>query len=196
MKDKYKVMFLSYFCLLFFCFFLKLLGSKYFELACDIEGVKKLCNFISTHKVLDCTISFLVFTISTSIYLEAVVGVKRLKFGYYIAVAVLEIVRIIFEYRIPLILYIIDIIIMFGIPLFINKKLVIKTIISFLMLFIFELISMSTKLITQIEIKEAYVALIYSIDYYIMILIYKKFCLEIKNQEERKGLWEHVGFYY
>lgn len=200
MKDKYKTLMIGYIYALGVCVVFRLLGYSFNTLTSDYDWFINLCKFIDTKVIIQACIKYVVFTTSTTIFLQGIIGVKKFErkhWGIIVTICLLEIVRFVFaEYL--FVTMPIDLFITIGIPIIYNKKLWLKAIISTVALIMFEIISGFIKQIDRTNIDYTLQGLIASIEYYIMIFFYKNLCLEIKfnNNERKSKIWEKSGFYF
>jgi hypothetical protein len=173
-KDKYKTLITSCWVVLLCCFIVKLLGGNFFAIVCENEKFIKFCEYCNTG-VMYWVISSVVYTVSTTIYLMAVCKFKKPKLlligvviGIYISKVILT--------KYAIISAIVEFIALVLIPIFLcskNKHIWKRSLIGYASLFAFQLISLVIK---NIGIKVLYydslTALIFSIDYYIMLILY------------------------
>lgn len=200
MKDKYKTLMIGYIYALGVCVVFRLLGYSFNTLTSDYDWFINLCKFIDTKVIIQACIKYVVFTTSTTIFLQGIIGVKKFERKHWwiiVTICLLEIVRFVFVDYLFITLPI-DTFIIIGIPIIANKKLYRKAIISYIILWVFEITSAFIKQIDRMDTIYTLQGLLASIEYYIMIFFYKNLCLEIKfNSNERKSrIWEESGFYY
>jgi hypothetical protein len=176
LKDKYKTLIISCWVVLLCCFVVKLLGGNFFEIVCKNERFVKLCKFVDGN-ILKYVIDFTTYFISTFVYILAVIGKKtnkKEKIIISIALTTLWFLKLL-TYNIPILAMGLEFITIIVLPILLNRK--IKTfifaIIGCALILLFQVISLMTKNIGIGFIDEStLVLLIFSIDYYIMIILF------------------------
>ena len=193
MKNKFKTFLLVYVGAYIFCLIFKLFGSSYFTIVYTNPVFIDITNFID-NTILRYFLGMIMYIFGTSIYFQAVYGVTKLPSNFYVIITLFSMCKIAFETNLVVALCL-DTIFMVGVPIIRHNHHIGKTLISYAGVWIFQLISFITRNIPIAFLESSAVALIYSIDYYILLIVYKYFCLEIK-QKERRQPWEFLGFYY
>lgn len=192
-QNNYAFMLTAYLAVYAVCLILNLCGVQYFAPIINSGLFYNICMYIDNHTILLYIVKWVVFTFSTIIFVQAIFGMKSINWKYMLAIGVYEVIRMLLNYYLPGISIATDIIFTLSITAIHSWKLLFKAFISSILLVGFELLSAATKDITSFD--HTLIALLYSIDYYLLIIIYKYFCLEIKNKERRK-LWALIGFYF
>lgn len=165
--------------LLAICFVIKICGGNFFDIICNNDRFIKLCEFID-RAIIKYIIYFILFQITMYLLLIIVKPEIKIKSNSYIKYFIIMIIYWIYKLLIELNIiniqyYYIDII-DFIIPIIIlylythNLK---KSLFTILLLFIFTLLSTITKNITieQVVTDSYLIATLYSIDYYIMLVL-------------------------
>lgn len=200
MKDKYKTLMLGYVIALGICLIFRIFGYNFSTLASEYQWFIDMCAYIDTKPFILSCIKYIVFTTSTMIFLQGVLGInkyERKHLWIFLTVCLLEIVRFCFANNLFITLPI-DVFIVVGISIIVNKKLWLKASISFIALFLFELVAGFIKQIDRTTIDYTLQGLLASLEYYIMIFFYKNMCLEIKynNRKEKNKIWAKSGFLF
>ena len=192
MKDRARTLFYSYMGVLLFLFVLKILGVKNLELMCENEVVIKICNFIDNTFMED-VVALLMYLFTNTLLLHCIFSTKKLVGKYklfYIFNIIGEIIRLMFFEYIVITLFI-DLLILIIIPTIFNKKLFFKSIIVVFISLIFQLISFFVKGISIYEhtIDNTLVAIIYSLDYFIMLFLLRDFFIDkiFRKENENNG---------
>ena len=174
MKDKYKTLIISCWAVLLCCFVVKLLGGNFFEIVCENEKFIRFCEFVDGN-ILKYVISFILYFISTYIYFLAIIKNKVSKKKHIIIIITLILwwfIKLLLN-NAQAIIFVLDILYMILIPIIINKKIWLFSIISFFLNLAFQLISLLTKNIGIKFVDDSmFIAIIFNIDYYIMILLF------------------------
>lgn len=189
MKDRARTLFYSYMGVLLFLFVLKLLGYPGLALACENETVIAICNYVD-NTFIKYILEFLMFLFTTTLLIQSIFCKNKFegkeKF-IYLFISVAEIIRLIFVQNMFVTLPI-DIILVFIIPIIYNKKLFLNTIIVNLIVFGFQFLSFFVKEISiyKCDINNTLTAIIYSLDYIIMLLLLRDFLIDkIFNRKEK-----------
>lgn len=189
MKDKYKTLIISCWVVLLCCFVVKLLGGNFFKIVCENEKFIKFCNFIDGN-ILKYVISFILYFISTYIYFLAIIKNKVSKQKHIIIIISLIlwwVIKLLLN-NAQSIIFVLDILYMIFIPIIINKKIWLFSIISFFLNLAFQLISLLTKNIGIKFVDETmFMAIIFNIDYYIMIVLF--YLYRTKEYDENGINW-------
>lgn len=194
MKDKYSTLIKATWVVLICCFIVKLLGGNFFEIACNNERFVKFCAKYQ-NTIIDYITGILMYTFSTGFYLLAIFK-KKVDFKdknviiMFLSTIAFAIMKILIQNNIIIILEIIFLII---IPILQNIKRWYRPIIAYILLFIFQLISLIIKNVGIKIIDDNFLtAVIFSIDYYIMILLY--YFYTIKEEGDKNGkIWNFIS---
>lgn len=189
MKDRARTLFYSYMGVLLFLFVLKILGVKNLELMCENEVVINICNFIDNTFMED-VVAFLMYLFTTTLIIQSIFSVKKFigkQNLFYLFISIGEIIRLIF-FDIAIVTVLIDFILLIVIPFVYNKKLILKSIVVAFIVFMFQLISFFVKEISIYEhtIDNTLTAVIYSLDYIIMLFLLRDFFIDLIFRKESK----------
>lgn len=193
MKDKYKTLITACWVVLLCCFVVKLLGGNWFEIACTNEKFIAFCNKYQ-NTIIEYIVGVITYTISVTLYMLAILKQKWFKGKQYIILLIIFsfaiLKRILINYQILLI--ILEILITIILPIIINYKKWYRPLIAYCLLFAFQSISLLTKNIGIKVIDTNFlISLIFSIDYYIMIILYYLYA----NKEENNNgcIWSFIS---
>lgn len=184
MKDKYKTLIKCCWVVLLCCFVVKLLGGNYFET--KVFNQKLIEIFSSKYSfILEFILSVIIYTIGTSLYVLAILKTKIFKNKQLIIPIVIfmfSIVKALF-YKYSVLMAFIEIFVVIIMPMFYIGKRWYRSIIGYLLLTVFQIISLLTKNFAIKVIDENFlIALIFSIDYYIMIVLYYLYSIKEENE--------------
>ena len=192
MKDKYKTLITACWIVLICCFIVKLLGGNWFEIACNNEKFIAFCN---TYKntIIEYIIGFITYTTTATLYYLALFKRKwyvKKDIIWIVLISIFAIVKRIFI-KYQLLLGLTEILIIIGFPIILDIKKWYRPIIAYGLTFVFQLISLLTKNIGIKVIDDNFiVSLIFSIDYYIMLILYYLYA----NKEEQNGcIWVYFS---
>ncbi len=181
MKDKYKTLIISCWVVLLCCFVVKLLGGNFFEIVCNNENYIKLAKFLSKG-VPYWIVSILSYTLSTTIYFMTICKLKKPKLLFIISCLIFIILKLTFM-KYGNYVMLIEILFSITIPLIYNKKLLVRSIVGVVLNLGFQIISL---LIKNVGIKlmydDIFTNLIFSIDYYIMLILYWLYSIKEENE--------------
>lgn len=175
------------------CFIVKIFGGNFFEIMCQSENYKALCEYADTHLWLDIIISVLSSMLCESLYLLAIL--QKYKFSIKelilttICVISSSLIKIFFENF----SFIADILLLFVLPiLFLGKqyKKYYQILVAFVLTLLFQVLSLLIRNLGFINVSDEYfVGLIYSIDVYIMSLLYYLYRNYKKERNDMGKLW-------
>lgn len=192
MKDKYKTLITACWIVLICCFIVKLLGGNWFEIACNNDKFIAFCN---TYKntIIEYIIGFITYTTTATLYYLALFKRKwyvKKDIIWIVLISIFAIVKRIFI-KYQLLLGLTEILIIIGFPIILDIKKWYRPIIAYGLTFVFQLISLLTKNIGIKVIDDNFiVSLIFSIDYYIMLILYYLYA----NKEEQNGcIWVYFS---
>ena len=187
MKDRYKTLIISCWVVLLCCFVVKLLGGNFFEIVCENEKFIKFCEYCNTG-FMYWVIAYVTYTFSTTIYLMAVCKFEKPK--WYIVLGVLIVCTIkAFINMYPIIATIIELCFLVLTPIIINKKNWKRSIVGYLLVMVFQIVSLLTKNVgIQFIRNDIFTTLIFSIDYYIMLILYWLYSIK----EESDEFWNFI----
>jgi len=159
--------------LLFICFIIKLIGGNWFEVLCNNLKFISACSYVDTHIISQYFIGCVSTFITLSLYLLAIL--QRFRFNKKQTKLLIFVILIGTAVKIynPLYGLIVDLIQLLILPLLFRGKIK-RTIIALSLNIIFQVISLITKNISIINFttENILIAIIYSIDVYIMLLLY------------------------
>lgn len=173
--------------LLAICFGIKLFGGNFFSIVCTNETFVKVCNFID-NTAWYYVIGFITFYISTNLYLLAVCGKTKFnKYEFALVNAILILMYLIKFISLPVSMFT-DAIGMFLIPMLFRKekfwKRFLICLFGFILFNVFQILSLLIKNIGIVIINySSLVSLIFSIDYYIMLVLYYLYANIINKKE-------------
>ena len=175
------------------CFVIKIFGGNFFEIMSDNPKYKALCEYADTHLWLDFFVSFISSMYCESLYLLSIIQQYKFKKWQFliclISVTLSSSIKI-FSYSFG---WIFDIWLFLLLPICLlgkNYKKYWHTIIAFLLTLSFQFISLIVKNIGDINIAETYfIGIIYSIDVYIMALLYYLYRNYKKENTNMGKLW-------
>lgn len=154
------------------CFIIKLFGGNLFEIAVKNERFILLCNFIDGHKILYNAFSFILYYISTVLYLLAASAKKKFTIKENTFITIILLISFTIKCFCLNLGFIFDIILILFLT-FKYCKSIKKTIIAIILLNTFQLVSMFIKNIPievlNVNFIEGFVLMI---DYYIMIILF------------------------
>ena len=174
MKDKYKTLIISCWVVLLCCFVVKLLGGNFFEIVCENEKFIRFCEFVDGN-ILKYVISFIMYIVSTYIYLLSIVRNEISNNKKIIGAVVLALLWFIklLVYNIPIIAMLLEFGVIIGLPIILNKKYWKMSLIGCVLNLLFQFISLITKNVKLDYVDETmFIAIIFNIDYYIMIILF------------------------
>ena len=171
MKDKEKILLYACWAVLIAYFLIKMLGGNYFEIACENERFIAFCNWLDNNLVAKLVISTI--TTTTSNYL-IYLSITKQKIGKDWWIILLCLPISIIKHYISVLGLIMDLSIMILIPLLKYRfKNILRVIIGNVLVLLFQVISLITKNIgLSLPTEYSLIALIYMIDYYLMIILY------------------------
>lgn len=172
------------------CFVVKIFGGNFFEIMCESENYKALCEYADTHFWLKYVLAVISSVVSIGFYLLAIL--KRYKFTRveFIITFIVILISCYIKGKFQQFGLICDFVIMFLLPFLFLKKVKIWNrflviFVAFVLNFLFQLISLLTKNIAIKVVDEStFTTLIYMIDLYIMCLLYYLYRNYKKEQED------------
>ncbi|MBR2870479.1 MAG: hypothetical protein IKB98_03800, partial [Clostridia bacterium] len=175
------------------CFVIKIFGGNFFEIMCERENYKALCEYADTHLWLKFVIGFISSMLCQSLFLLAIWEQYKYTKSQFIVTFISIFVLCFVKLYNTLIGSILDIWAFFGLPLiFINKswKNFLSILIGIVLIFAFQVLSLIAKNIGLVNVGETYfIGLIYMIDLYLMCLLYYLYRNYRKEQKEMGILW-------
>ena len=182
MKDHYKILIRTSWVVLICCSLIKIFGGNYFEIAVQNEKFISICNYVDNNLWLKKILAAIMYMVSTYTYLCIALKEKHIKLKHSLLLMPLMFTKTFLGWYYPIVAFILDIFILFIIPVIINKKLK-WNIISFILLNVFQLISLLTKnfSIDNFNNNLFLVQTIYQIDFYIMLILYYLYTFKKKE---------------
>ena len=175
------------------CFFIKIFGGNFFEIMCESNNYKALCEFIDRHIWFDCITATLSSFICQSLYLLSIIQEYKFKKWQFIVNLITVILSTLTKIFIPKIGFIGDILLLFIVPVVFlgkNYKKYWHIIVAFILTLSFQLISLFTKSIAiKVIDEDTFISLIYMIDIYFMCFLYYLY----RNFEKEK---QNMGKYW
>lgn len=193
MKDKYKTLITACWAVLGICFIIKILGGNFFEIICTNEFIIKVCDFIDS-TLLFHIFNFVCFYVGSYLYYKAVLQVKHLNSKYIFLHFILitaYIIKLLIQFFVPLeyvtpIVLITDTLFMIAPVVILNTKVLKRAIIGYVLVLAFQAVSMITKSLgIHFAVKSTLLVAIFSIDYYIMLILY--YLYSIQNISKKGG---------
>ena len=191
MKNKYKTLITACWVVLGVCFLIKLLGGNFFEIMCNNEVIIKVCNFIDK-TFLFYVFNFILYYFGTYYYFKAVLKKEKLN-GKYVWFHLLFVILYLIKIFINMFLKgnngviigtLVDTLFMIGPILIVNIKLWKRATIGYILVWVFQLISVFIKnLGIDFATTSLLINTIFSIDYYIMVILY--YLYSIKEKENK-----------
>lgn len=181
------------------CFVIKLFGGNWFEIATSNGTFSKVCAFVDNHLWLQDIIAFCTSLLATILLNLAVLKRKFFTLKQFIVVLAIDIVSFAFVILCDFInnnilnIFVIvsSIVPMCICPMILSKK-VLRSIIAYVLYMTFQAISVVIKglAITKVNSDSSFVALIFTIDVYVMLILYylhANFGKDNKNKTYKKG---------
>lgn len=172
---------------------IKIFGGNFFEIVCNNQTYKKICEYADTHLWLDLTIA-----ITSSFYCQSMYNLailqqykfKRMQFSItFISIVVSCILKIINQY-IGLIGDIWNFILLPMIFIGKKPKEYLNILYALLLTWAFQILSLLVKNLGLVNVSESYfIGLIYSIDVYIMCALYYLYRNYQKEYKTMGKLW-------
>ena len=178
--------------LLFICFIIKIFGGNFFNIVCNNERFVKLCEFIDS-TLIYYLIAFIFYLPSTFIYYYTVSCVGNLNKRNSIIIILSCIICFCIKWINHTIGMILEFISYFIITYIIcktngksNKESLLRIIIGFILNNLFQIVSLFVKNLGLFKIMEnnSLIQIIFSIDYYIMLILYLLYSLKIYIKKE------------
>lgn len=182
-KNKYKMLIITSWIVLFICFIIKIIGLRNFDLESDNSKFIKLCNYVDNVLWLKVTIACIVCVLTTYLVICVLINKKYLNIKNSLIYIPLIITGSIIGWYNQIINIIIQIIYLLIIPLIQTKGKFKRVIFTIIFVSLFQIISLLIRNIniTNFNDNNCMISLMFQIDYYIMILL-----LYLYNFKERK----------
>lgn len=163
------------------CFIIKLFGGKWFDIATNNATFSKVCAFVDNHLWLQDVIAFFTSLLSTMLINLSVLQRKFFTVKQFIVLLAIDIIAFVFVILgdfvqsniFNIIGFIVSILPMCICPMILSKK-VLRSILAYALYVVFQALSVVVKglAITKVNTDSTLVALIFSIDVYIMLVLY------------------------
>lgn len=191
--NPFKVMIISCWVLLGLAVICKLCGADWFIASSDNKNFVKTCNYIDDHVIIQSVIYTIINIFSCSIYYMAILKEDKLttkSLKWFIPLLVYSILKGIFQDYAVILFFILDIFMMVLLPIIIKKKIWLFAIIGFILVTVFQLISMLLKMNHYDMFDDnTLVDIILNIDYYIMLVLFYLYRINKtkKKEDENNG---------
>lgn len=176
------------------CFIIKIFGGKWFEIETSNGTFSKVCAFIDNHLWLQDIIAFLTSLFAASLLNLSVLKQRKFNTKQFVIVFtcafIYFIVAILGERLnneiISIISFILSLVPICICPIILSKK-PIRSIMAFVLYAVFQTVSVIVKglAITKINGDSSLIALIFSIDVYIMLVLYYLYANSIKDNKNK-----------
>lgn len=167
---------------LLLCFIIKLLGGNYFEIFATNETFINVCNWIDGN-IVKYLIRFIFANISFYLYTSAVIG-KDISVKKFAIIEIFIIADVIVKYIFPSLGFILDCIMLVGIPLLLSKSIK-RTILGFALINVFQIFSLLTRNIGMSVLNtNSLIEYILQVDYYIMLILYYLYSVKLKGEKK------------
>lgn len=188
MKNKYKVLITSCWCLLLVCCLIKLLGANIFLASTDNVRFIELCGLID-NSFIKYILYFIVNVTSTSIYFMAVLKETRPNIKWLIPYSIYSIFKLVFN-QLDVLFFIGDFAFTIGLPIIICKDKWKRVLCGVVLNLCFQLISQFVKLdnFTMFD-ENTLIGIILMIDYYIMLILYWLYSIKDKDKKGVERQW-------
>lgn len=188
-QNKLKYAIIASWCVLAFCVVIKFIGGNLFEFVCTNEKVIALCNFIDKTFLLYIT-NFVLFYFGTFYYYKAVLKEKTLNSrtrNIHFVLLFQYTVKLLIQFLVPanlqmIIVLVVDTFILILSPIILKPNIWKRSLVGVLSLYGFQLISMFIRnLGINFAVTSTLLVAMFSIDYYIMILLYYFYSIKEKK---------------
>lgn len=178
--------------LLALCLVIKLFGGNFFNIACEHENFIKVCEFIDNGWIYY-LIAFIFYFVSTFIFYYTVGSSKKISKQTVLIISIPLIIcyaskflSTTFALILDYIAYLIVSIILCKKSNFNRKQTIIRIVLGFILNNAFQLISLFIKNFGLFDIMDnnTLLQIIFSIDYYIMLVLYMLYSIKITNKEK------------
>ena len=190
MKNKYKVLIITCWILLILAVIAKLFGADWFIAQTDNQRFMDICNYIQ-NSFWYYIVSIIVNVTTSSIYYMAVLKEEKLtikSLKWLIPLIIYAVIKSIFHTNHTLFV-ILDIVLMIGLPILIAPKRFIWILLGFGLVTAFQFISVLLKRDNYNVFGDiVLVSLIISIDYYIMLILYWLYSINMNLKFKEKGV--------
>ena len=161
------------------CFFIKIFGGNYFDIAASNETFIAVCNFIDSNMVTTILMSFVTYSLSVVLLNLAVLRQIKPTLKQFIIIMLSTIIvfainaSLQFMTTLVWVSFALDFITYLIVPAILSKK-PIRAFVGVIFYLLFQVVSLFVKSISVIKAYEmnTLIALIYSLDVYIMLILY------------------------
>ena len=163
------------------CLVIKLFGGNYFDIVVENQNIINICNYIDGN-FLKVIVRFVFLDLVFFLYCSAIMNKKMNLKQLAISTVVLLVVEGI-KYCSAAFGFIADCLFLIGLPLIFSKWKIKNTIFGFILMNVFQIISLLTRNI-GITILDAptLIERILQIDYYIMLILYYLYSVKLKGE--------------
>ncbi len=201
MENKYRTLIISSWVVYFIYLIIKLLGGKYFELACENEKFIIFCNWLDNDgRWLTYIIYPIMYMVSNSLVVLSQLQIRiknKLSIGVFLSTLTCGIIKQ-FIYSNSIISVLLDLIILIGLPFYIlifvlkekiTKKRVVIIFVSIIAMLVYQSVSLILKSLAVSDTlgNNSLVAFILSIDYYIMLVLHYLYMLNERKEVNQNG---------
>lgn len=167
---------------LMLCMVVKLFGGNYFEVMLQNSKIIDMCNYIDS-TFLKHIVRLIQANISFYLYTSSVVG-NKLSTKRFMVLEIFILLNIFVKYSFPILGFILDCVLMIVIPFILSKSFK-RTFIGFVLLNVFQIISMVTRNMgITILNSTTLVEVVLQVDYYIMLILYYLYSVKMKGVEK------------
>ena len=196
MKDKYSTLIKATWVVLICCFIVKLFGGNFFEIACNNEKFVRFCAIFSTG-VPYYIINYVLYHVGAYYYYKAVLKEKNLykrKYFLHSVIVITWIIKFLISIYIGnnlVLILIYDTFVMILPPVFLDKSKWKRSIVGYILNLTFQIITLITKNIgLKLLTDNLLIIIIYSIDYYIMIVLYYLYSIK---EDKKDASWFFIS---
>ena len=168
---------------LIFCMVIKLFGGNYFEIASKNETFVNVCNWIDGNFIKE-IIRFVFLNITFYLYCSSIMR-KKLNLKEFIFSHILLIIVQVIKYSNSNLGFVADCIMLFFVPFMLSRWKFKNSIIGFLLINAFQLISLFTRNISLGILENTMlIEIILQVDYYIMLILYYLYSVKLKGEKK------------
>lgn len=175
------------------CFVVKIFCGNFFEIMCESDNYKALCEYADNNFWTKIVIGFISSMLCEALYLLAILERYRLSIKEFIITSIVVLISCLAQIFFVKYSFITDIIIFFVLPCYFlgkNYKKYVQVLIAWILTFIFQLVSFLTKNINLVRASDTlFIGLIYMIDLYLMCFLYYLYRNYKKEQKDMGFLW-------
>lgn len=170
------------------CLIIKLFGGNWFALGSDNSRFNNFCNFVENTQWLKMILACIIAIITTYPVYCVMLKEKYLSKKHFLILVPLIIIKSIISWYSAITSFIIDMLIIFVIPIFITKNWK-RPLICGIIVMVFQLLMIAIRSLTFNFFGNTFVEqFLYQIDYYLMIWLFYLYTFNTKKVEEREGV--------